>query len=44
MRAPLEPKPLPPKKPSSQGANGEAILIGILLPVLVAAAWFGYAV
>ncbi|NCA02985.1 MAG: hypothetical protein EBS87_12685, partial [Sphingomonadaceae bacterium] len=44
MRAPLEPKPLPPKKPSSDRGQGEAILIGILLPVLVAAAWFGYAV
>ena len=44
MRAPLEPKPLPRKKPTSGGSHGEAILIGILLPVLVAAAWFGYAV
>jgi len=44
MRAPLEPKPLPTKKPKSGSGHGEAILIGILLPVLLAAAWFGYAV
>ncbi len=43
MRAPLEPKPLP-KKPKSGSGHGEAILIGVLLPVLLAAAWFGYAV
>ena len=44
MRAPLEPKPLSPKKPPSEGGRGEAILIGVLLPLLVAASWFGYAV
>ena len=35
MRAPLEPKPLPRKKPAAEGSHGEAILIGILLPVTV---------
>jgi len=44
MRAPLEPKPLPTKKPTSGGGHTEALLIGILLPVLLAAGWFGYAV